>query len=310
MRLPKISKSRLSLAITGLAVLAIAAGLVISREQYIFSYPSNRLTTTSSEPTSAYSDTATALKSVSSIYQYTSSTDAATAAVYSLQDGTEILGWNDGKQWPIASLTKLMTALVTSRLLPSDQLVTVSSTDEQYLTAAQAAPTFKVGDTLTVRDLITSMMIVSSDDAAEALADYYGRDKFLQVMNDTAKSLNMDDTRFVSPSGLSPQNLSTTSDLFQLVKFIWSTDPNLLALTRQKQARVTVYEGGAATFRYLTNIDQFAGAANFLGGKTGTLPVSAQNIISIFESGGAAKVIIVLGSTNRYAEATKLLTTL
>lgn len=310
MKLPKTNKNRILAVAIVLLLSGAIATLTISKEQIAFRYIGKNSTATSSELTDTYSNTATALESTSSINQYASSTDAVTAAAYSLQDNSEIWGWNNGKQWPIASLTKLMTTLVANRLLLPDQLITISPTDEQYLQEAQATPTFKVGDTLTVRDLITSMLIVSSDDAAEALADYYGRTKFMQIMNDTAKSLGMNNTRFVSPSGLSTQNLSTTADLYKLVKFIWSTEPSFFQITRERQVVVTVYNGGVASLRYLTNIDQFAGTANFLGGKTGTLPASAENIISIFNTGGAPKAIIILGSTNRYAEANRILATL
>ncbi len=311
MRPPKVNKGAVLVIAAGTIFISMAVAAVhLEKESgFSISVPSVAVSVPSTISDS-YSERSTALQSDPSMSEHSSSTDAATAAAYSLQDNARIWSWNAGKRWPIASLTKLMTILVASDLMPMGRRITITQTDEGYLAAATATPTFQAGDTLTVKDLITSMLIVSSDDAAEALADNYGRERFMQAMNDTANGLGMTETDYVSPSGLSAKNLSTTADLYKLVEFIWSTDPSLFQTTRETQATVTVYgTDSVGRIRYLTNIDRFAGRKDFLGGKTGTLPVSAQNLIALFDVNGP-KAIIVLGSRNRYAEAEKILATL
>ena len=241
MKLPKISDDPGVTVTAVLVLLVLIVGIVYLKKE-VFSSLSTPVVTVDVPQTAAdtYSITATALIPNPS-NQYSTTTDAETAAAYSLQDGSEIWSWNDGKQWPIASLTKLMTAIIATDLISPNQRIVIEPADEQYLIDATASPTFRAGDVLTSKDLVTSMLVVSSDDAAETLADYYGRDKFIQAMNDMARNIGMDETNFVSPSGLSAQNLSTTADLYKLVSFIWSRDPSFFATTRETKAAVTVY---------------------------------------------------------------------
>ncbi len=306
MRLKLNSKTRIAIPVGVILVASILAIGYLNNERSSKIATPETLVTISDK----YSDVATALKSNPSTEQSAMVGDAAAAAAYSLRDNSEILSWNDQRRWPIASLTKLMTAIVVSESMATDTPITITSADEAPLVAANAAPIFKVGDTVTIKDLMASMFVVSSDDAAEALADNYGRERFLQAMNDTAISLGMDDTRFVSPSGLSAGNLSTASDLYKLVEFIWSRYPGFFKITREAQTTISVSEpSGSRVTMVLNNIDRFAGRADFLGGKTGTLPISKQNLIAIFNANGP-KVIIVLGATDRYTEAKDILSKL
>jgi D-alanyl-D-alanine carboxypeptidase len=234
--------------------------------------------------------------------------DVNAAGVYDL-NGAKIWDWNGDKRWPIASLTKLMTALVARDLIPANSQITVTAAAIQSLINNQTSPTFKVGDALTAGDMQKAMFIVSSNDAAESLANYYGYDKFIQAMNDKARELHMTDTVYVSASGLSVKNLSTITDLAKLVKFVWVNEPDLFALSRLTKSYVAVTNGGIKSRRYLININAFAGQSNFLGGKTGYLPQSDGNLISMFDVKGP-KLIIVLGAGDRFKETKKILDTL
>jgi D-alanyl-D-alanine carboxypeptidase len=192
--------------------------------------------------------------------------------VADLESKEAVLNKNDKKILPIASITKLMTALVAQDLLKSEQIITISQS--AYNTYGNTGG-LKVGEKLTVKDLYYPLLLSSSNDAAEALAEEVGRDKFLAEMNRRAKSLSLRDTFFADPSGLSPANTSTASDLVKLVDYLYHYRPEILALTREKE-----YRSGRHQWTNLNNISLMS---NYLGGKNGYTEEANRTLVSIFQ---------------------------
>lgn len=313
MKLGKLSNLLFSVAVT----VGIAAGLVIganfigNKDEGVFAAPKNPLSASAGNAfikSGSFGSTALYAPSSPVINEPPLGLDVSAAGVYDLNGG-KIWDWNGDKHWPIASLTKLMTALVAKEQIPDSDQIQISSEAEQPLKDNGAAPTFNIGDTLSAKDLVKAMFLVSSNDAAEALARHYGYDNFIRAMNDKAQELGMTNTVFASPSGLSVKNLSTATDLDKLVRFVWMSNRDLFATSRKTKDYVTVANGRYRTRRYLTNINTFAGEKNFLGGKTGQLPESGGNLISIFDANGP-KLIIVLGAGDRFQETQTILATL
>lgn len=207
-------------------------------------------------------------------------------------------------RWPIASITKLMTAIVASEHGLLDREITFTDA----MTAVEgSAGEFKTGEVVRGDDVLAGMLLVSSNDAAEAFAQTYGRDAFMRLMNDKARSLRMFDTKYVDPSGLSPQNQSTANDLYRLMGYLYETHPELLQVSRQRSATISLINTG--TKRKLANINTFAGQANFIGGKTGYI-VEAEgngNLLTLFTHNNQPFVIVVLGSPDRFGETKSLL---
>ncbi len=228
----------------------------------------------------------------------------AAAGAYLLGDGN-LYAFRTEKRWPIASVTKLMTALAVKRLMSPGEVVSIT---EEEVAVTGTAGEFKAGERFTTEDLTKAMLMVSSNDAAAALADYYGKENLVQEMNQLAAEIGMTNTIFVDTTGLSLQNLSTVEDLNKLVKFIWDSQPEIFALTREPS--ITIVDLNTGIKRQLYNINLFAGRKNFLGGKTGQTPVSAGNLVSVFNvpHQSAPVVIIVLGAEgDRFQETEKIL---
>lgn len=211
---------------------------------------------------------------------------------------------NQDGRWPIASITKLMTAIVASEqgLLAKN----ITFTDAIIATDGNAGG-FKTGETMSGSDILKGMLLASSNDAAEALAQAYGRDGFLKLMNDKAQSLRMMDTTYLDPTGLSARNQSTPDDLYKLMGYLESEHPEILAITRQK--KVVVTDLNTKRKRTIANIDEFAGQANFLGGKTGYITEAEGNgnLITLFTHNSQPFMIVVLGSPDRFGETRALL---
>ncbi len=230
-------------------------------------------------------------------------TTAAAYGVYTT-GGAKLESSSENRRWPIASLTKLMTALVARDVtLPNDK-IEIKQIDPEV---EGFAGNFSVGETYSERDLEKALLIVSSNVAGDAIADYYGRQRFVDTMNSYAYKIGMRNTYFADPTGLSYQNQSTVEDLDKLVTYIFNNKPDLFKFTREKTDTVYNYKSGKR--RTLSNINQFAGRSDFLGGKTGTTPEAIGNLISIFIGAGKTpnKVIILLGTADRFNETNNIL---
>jgi D-alanyl-D-alanine carboxypeptidase len=209
---------------------------------------------------------------------------------------------NISQRWPIASITKLMTAVIAMERY--DPSVTVMI-DAEDIEKSEGFPTFSAGTALSVNDMVRSLLVGSSNDAAFALADLMGQTEFVGRMQAKAQELGMSQTTFFEPSGLSYLNQSTASDLYLLVRYIQQYHPYLFESTKLKT--ITVRDTGQQKNKTVANVDIFAGRKDFLGGKTGFIDQSGGNLVTLFRSNNATVFLVVLGSADRFGETEKLL---
>jgi|GEM_PF-1774885 len=205
-------------------------------------------------------------------------------------------------RWPIASITKLMTAVVALEKIGPDQEVIVS---QVAVNTEGDSGGLSAGEVFTVSDLITAMMTVSSNDAAAALADYVGTPRFFDLMQEKAYELRMTDTSFIDATGLSYLNQSTAQDIAILVSYVRDRYPEVFAMSTKQVNRIT--ERATGLSRTLVNINTFAGTAGFEGGKTGFTEESKGNLVSLFDYKGKTYTLVVFGTADRFAETKKLL---
>ena len=157
------------------------------------------------------------------------------------QDTNEVLfSKNPQAVLPIASITKLMTALVVVEAgLSLDEKITV--TDDDIDTEKFTRSRLAVGTTLTRGEMLHLALMSSENRAAHALGRNYpgGLDAFVAAMNAKAQSLGMADTHYVEPTGLSSRNQSSAADLAKLVN-VTSQVPLLRDLSTSREARVAL----------------------------------------------------------------------
>jgi D-alanyl-D-alanine carboxypeptidase (penicillin-binding protein 5/6) len=143
------------------------------------------------------------------------------AALYVPATGQTLYADHAEVQRPIASTTKMMTALVTLQHI--HDLDTVFTYPDYHQAADDSQIGLRPGDRMTVRDLVTAMMLPSADDAAEDLADNVGHgsvSRFVSWMNADARRLGLHHTHFATPIGLdTPGNYSTAADLARLAEY-------------------------------------------------------------------------------------------
>lgn len=213
----------------------------------------------------------------------------------------DILNLNTDERWPIASVTKLMTSVAAVESIGWDEKVQISGKAVQ---TEGTAGSLLTGETYTVRDLIKAMLITSSNDAAVALSEFVGEKEFIDLMQKKARELNMLQTTYLEPTGLSFVNQSTANDLAKLAAYINESYPELFKISRLKEAQITDLKSGRT--KTLSNIDKFAGQEDFLGGKTGYIDESGRNLVALFNVDGRKVLTITLGSDNSFVETDKL----
>ncbi len=238
------------------------------------------------------------------------------ALVQELGSAQPLFVYRSTARWPLASVTKLLTSVVALDELGAGTLISVS---ESAVQTEGEAGGLKKGDTYSVIDLVRAMLTVSSNDAAVALAQAYDKKKqgselyeqalnktalFTEAMQSRARAIGMSETYFGDPSGLSVVNQSIVTDLNALVNYIANNHPELFDITRAKE--VKILERKTMTSRKLTNINEFAGQSDFVGGKTGFIDQSEGNLISVFKHNNKKFVIIVLGTADRFGQTRAL----
>jgi D-alanyl-D-alanine endopeptidase (penicillin-binding protein 7) len=144
---------------------------------------------------------------------------SSTALVVDLSNGSTIYAKNARSIAPIASITKLMTAMVVlDSGLPLDESIYVESADLDFLKHTRSR--LRVGISLLRGDMLRLALMSSENRAAAALGRAYpgGSEAFVAAMNRTAVEIGMRRTRFVDPAGLSSENVSTAEDLVKMIK--------------------------------------------------------------------------------------------
>jgi serine-type D-Ala-D-Ala endopeptidase (penicillin-binding protein 7) len=237
-------------------------------------------------------------------------TTANKVFVADLMSGEELYSQNPDAPTPIASITKLMTALVILDNHPNwNAKVTMDNPVD-----GGGLPFFAPGDTVTVRDLWQTMLIGSSNSAATALAASTGLSSvdFVSEMNAKAAGLNLANTKFNEPTGLSAQNISTARDVSLLLKAaIQKRDiSDAMLASSFVLKKISGKTVRIASTDKLLNSFVNKKPYKILGAKTGFIDESGHNIaVSFSKDGAGSVVIVVIGSVTddaRFQEAKSL----
>lgn len=230
---------------------------------------------------------------------------AASYLVADLETGEVFLEKNADEERSIASISKLMTALVANETISYDKIVPISAhAIETYGTAGELV----ANEYLTVDKLFYPLLLESSNDAATAIAEYLGEDRFRELMNRKAMALGMTSTKFGDPSGLSAFNTSTPNDLYRLAKYIFEKKRYVFETTTLLEKSI-ISEGYRAPYTFYNN-NPMRGRPDFVGGKNGYTDEARKTLLSLFSMNLAGNertiAIIVLGSEDHSGDTLKL----
>jgi D-alanyl-D-alanine carboxypeptidase len=226
---------------------------------------------------------------------------AETYLVGDLDTGEIILEKDKDKKFPIASVSKLMTATLSKEIQNQEETTQIS---KKVLSTYGENGDFHLNEKIKVADLIYPLLLESSNDAAEAIAENSGRDLFIKKMNEKAKELELKNTSFMDPSGLSELNQSTTYDLFKFSQYLKEKMPGLLQISTKKSFNNKKH--------VWFNNSQFLNLTGYQGGKRGYIDESKETALSLFTlplgSTGIRNIgIILLRSSDRYKDVRNIL---
>ncbi|MEX0917014.1 MAG: hypothetical protein WDZ90_00600 [Candidatus Paceibacterota bacterium] len=237
-------------------------------------------------------------------------------AVYVLDvaTGEVLFEKNANLQLPLASITKLMTALVASKYFKDSDRVVISS--EALATEGDSG--FREGESWSFSDLLDFTLITSSNDGATAIAGaaFAGQfrnfslqqDSFVQSMNRTAEDLGLSQTYFLNPTGLDESEAQSgaygsAKDIGLLTAHILRTQPEIIEETRRERAFLSsqneLYEG--------ENTNASVGAIpGLIGSKTGFTDLAGGNLVVAFDVGLNHPIVAVIlhsGKEERFTDA-------
>ena len=237
---------------------------------------------------------------------------SASGVVIFNRDSGQILYTRESKiQRPMASLTKLMTALIIVENHELDEMITIpQSVTDVIGNKAYLSP----GEKFTVGDILSALLINSANDAALTLAQFHSGSSaaFVRAMNERALELGLRSTSFQNAAGLDhPAHWSTPQDMAWLAMFALRY-PAIAERMSMPGKRITG-TGGESIPLYHTHVQlhqQAETEAKVIAGKTGTTNGAGQCLLSVVELHGTEYVVVLLYSDQRYADMETILTAL
>lgn len=234
---------------------------------------------------------------------------SAKAAYFVDADTGEVLYQkNPHQRLPIASLTKIMTVIVTLENRSFTDTVKISPA------AANMEPDHMeliAGEKLSVEELLYGVFLVSANDAAEALAETStsGRDDFIRQMNNKAKQLGMNDTLFINPTGLEEDGkdqYSSAYDVALMSRYAIKHFPRLVDIssTPYKYLPQTPTHQDYDLPSGINLLTTYPGAEGF---KTGYTSEAGLTLVTLAKRDGHEILGVILGSGDRRGEARELL---
>lgn len=223
------------------------------------------------------------------------------AHVVDLNSFSPVFEKNSSLRFLPASITKIITALVSYDLYKLDEVLTVKRIINQGQTMELAQ-----GENITVENLLYGLLVHSANDAAYVLADNYkgGADKFVKLINQKAREIGMKNSFFKNPAGLDDFGQYTTPYDVVLAGRELLKNKTLSKMVATKQ--ITVADVDFKHFHQLKNVNKLLGEIPGIGGlKTGYTLDAGENLISFYKKDSRQFLIVILKSQDRFFDTKK-----
>lgn len=233
-------------------------------------------------------------------------TTAKSMVVIETTNGTTLYSKNANEKLPMASTTKIVTALtVIENCDDLDKLVTIP----KIATTVEGSSIYlKPDEELTIRQLLYGLMLQSGNDSATTLALEIGGtiEHFAELMNETAKKCGANDSSFVTPHGLDDKNHYTTaSDLAKITAYALK-NPTFKEIVSTKSYNIPATNKYGA--RYLINKNKLlSGLEGCIGVKTGYTSKAGRCLVTACERNGMQVVCVVLNCRPMFEESAELI---
>jgi D-alanyl-D-alanine carboxypeptidase (penicillin-binding protein 5/6) len=228
------------------------------------------------------------------------------ALVFDVDTGKVLYRLNPLRVLPIASLTKIMTALaVTENAEPSERVLVTKAALHYQGSGVGVLPR---GKHIRLETMLNGLLLVSGNDAAIALADHVSGDEhhFVGLMNEKARLWNLGCTHYVSSHGLEDGNRSCAADLAVLARLAMR-NPRIASIVRRPQAVLKFPIKGGKLYLYGHNPLIRAGYRGAIGLKTGFTDEAGRCFVGIARRGGHTLGVVLLHSADPAKHARALL---
>ncbi len=224
----------------------------------------------------------------------TPTVDARAYLVMNGANGEVLLAKDAHDRLPVASITKLMTALLTVRHAKPNEVVAV---DRDAVGVIGSTVRLRAGEQIPVRDLMAAALIQSANDSAVALGEFVGARvgaPFPTLMNNTAASIGLENTHFVRPDGLDVSgHYSSAFDATKLA-MVAMREPIIRRLVRQESAHIS---GGRTLHTWNDLLGEFPGT---FGVKTGHTTAAGWSMVAAARGNGVPIYATIIGSPSRF----------
>lgn len=305
------SKNIITLSILCSVILLLLAGLVIWNGQ---SKQAGKIVAVADKDGSSNMDGTISLESVVEDDKKTISAESFLAVLVK-KDGTKeiLIEKNKNTILPIASISKLVTALVAVEQYHTDEVVTVS---EDSVKGKVLSTVYHVADRFYFSDLLQALLVGSHNEVANLLAEKVGEASFVSAMNQKASKIGLTKTSFVNVTGLDTAtssvriNSSTSSNVVELVQYMEMNQPDILSITGQRG--FDLFDVNKKLIARIMNTNILIGRDDLpfvvIGGKTGETPRAKQSLVVVAQTPCGEKIFsVVLGSKDRFGDMQKIL---
>lgn len=222
---------------------------------------------------------------------------------------------NQDRVLPIASLTKLISAIIVIDNLKLDDQVKITKDIEDW----QDIKVIKEGEVFFAKNLLEESLIESNNSAIIALSKNIGQEKFVELMNNKVKEIGLTETQFFNETGLDQKNensntesnYSTAKDLAKLSKYILQNYPQIFEIT--KKPEFLLCDTSKTNCRLIKNTNQLLGnnllKSKIIGGKTGETKNAGGCLLVLLKTKDQDDYLIsiILNSPNRFKDTEKII---
>ena len=236
------------------------------------------------------------------INQYEPFVTASSAIILDDETQAPLFAKNTNLRFSMASTTKIMTALVALDHYSDNDILTVMNEDVEG-----AEVGLKKGEQFKFIDVFYGMLLPSGNDAAHVISDNYpgGEKKFVEKMNEKARSLHLYATHYADPAGLDDDgNYTTAIDLARLAS-IALKNPKLKKAVATKEKDITSADG-LVTYR-LENLNKLLGVFGINGLKTGFTQGAGGVLVTSRVEDGRTYILVVIKSEDRFVDTLNLI---
>lgn len=210
---------------------------------------------------------------------------------------------NANEERSIASITKLMTAVVATEFINIEKEVLIPQS-----LGSTSIPRLIPGEAHTIYSLLYPLLLESSNESADVIAESIGRRWFIDRMNKKGEAIGLTHTTFADPSGVSGSNMSTAEDLFRLAKYLYNNRSFILSVSMDDLG-FTVY--GDPSFVGLVNLNDIPDLSHMMvGGKVGDSSTAGETMLAVFDVPLQGEVrpvaVVVLGSRDKKGDVRRI----